>query len=119
MSGPVAEHDGLHDAVRWYERLAAVLADAGIRIGRLIEQVADDWPDERGREWTQRCAQLRGDLAREEDAAAELAAACARELRNQGNAERSSGIRLGGTEAQRVDDERGMRIAQLSDEPPS
>jgi hypothetical protein len=113
-----APDDELAAQVRWCDRLAAVLADVGAQVGRLIERVADDWPDGRGREWAQRCEALRDVLTREEDAAAELRDAYARELRNLAPAASgSSGMRLGGTEAHRVDDERGMRIAQLPDAP--
>jgi hypothetical protein len=112
-----APDEHLYHAVRWCERLAVVLADVGAELRQLVERIADDWPDERGREWAQRCANLRETLAREENAAAELGKGYARELRNLAPA--PGGVRLGGIEAHRVDDERGMRIAQLTDEPPS
>ncbi|GAA0910615.1 hypothetical protein [Pseudonocardia zijingensis] len=104
-----AEHE-LLDAARWYARLGDVLADAGRRVAVLGELIGGDWPDARGREWAARTEQLGAELGREAGAAAELGAAHARQA---GAGRRHTGMRLGGVEAERVEDERGMRIAEL------
>jgi hypothetical protein len=114
--------DPLRDAARWCARLADVLGDVGRRAVGLGELVARDWPDARGRDWAERTSELGVLLGREATAAAELGEAYARQavdapgpaLPGPG---RRTGMRLGGTDAQRVDDERGMRIAEL-DPPP-
>lgn len=98
--------DALHDAVRWCARLAEVLGDVGRRAVELGQLVARDWPDARGHEWAERTSSLGALLGREATAAAELGGSYPR-------AGRGTGMRLGGTDAQRVDDERGMRIAEL------
>ena len=100
------------DPALWWSRLAETLLDAGRRIGQLAEQVERDWPDARGREWAEHTTHVRAELGREAVAAAELGAQYVRR-----DADRA-GARLAGTEAHRVDDERGMRIAELPDPPP-
>jgi hypothetical protein len=102
--------DALHEAARWCARLAEVLGDVGRRAGELGQLVARDWPDSRGHEWAERTSALGALLGREATAAAELGGSYTR-------ADRRTGMRLGGTDAQRVDDERGMRIAEL--DPPA
>jgi hypothetical protein len=117
--------DPFQDAARWCARLAEVLGDVGRRTAELGELVAHDWPDARGREWAERTSLLGALLGREATAAAELGDAYARQAADapaplfpgMGGAGGRSGMRLGGTDAQRVDDERGMRIAEL-DPPP-
>lgn len=117
----------LEDACRWCERLAAVAADVGRRVRLLAEQVATDWPDARGREWANRAAGAGAELQRAADSAAELGATYARQaaalLTAAGGAGaalgRPAGMRLGGTAAARVEDEHGMRIAELTDPRPS
>ncbi|TWF78376.1 hypothetical protein FHX44_114299 [Pseudonocardia hierapolitana] len=118
--------DPLQEAARWGARLAEVLCDVGRRAGELAELVARDWPDPRGREWAERTSVLCSLLGREATTAAELGESYARQaadaptppLPATGGAGRRTGMRLGGTDAQRTDDERGMRIAEL-DPPPS
>jgi hypothetical protein len=115
--------DPFQDAARWCARLAEVLGDVGRRTAELGELVAQDWSDARGREWAERTSLLGALLGREATAAAELGDAYARQAADapaplfSGGAGRRTGMRLGGTEAQRADDERGMRIAEL-DPPP-
>ncbi|MHA6785313.1 hypothetical protein ACVGOW_30605 [Pseudonocardia saturnea] len=130
---------------------AALLAVAVARIeealpalGRVIADVAQDWPDAAGRAWVDRAVQLHRTLDRELDGAlavGRLAAALVERIAEDAAGRRSdgepgsppravgdegagvprqwaagpraSGPRLGGTDAQRVDEERGMRIAQL------
>jgi hypothetical protein len=111
----------LHDAGRWCQRLAEVASDVERRAGQLVEQVAADWADARGREWTERADGVRAELGRVAVTAAELGETYARRaadlLAASGVAGiapgRPSGMRLGGTGAARVEDERGMRIAEL------
>jgi plasmid replication initiation protein len=103
--------DALHDAARWCARLAEVLGDVGRRAVELGQVVARDWPDARGHEWAERTSALGALLGREATASAELGESYAR-------AGRGTGMRLGGTDAERVDDERGMRIAELDPPPP-
>lgn len=116
--------DPLLDAARWCARLAEVLGIVGRRAAELGEQVAHDWPDARGREWAERTSLLGALLGREATAAAELGEAYARQAADApaplvpGGAGRRTGMRLGGTDAQRVDEERGMRIAELDPPPP-
>ncbi len=118
--------DPLRDAARWCAQLAEVLGDVGRRAAQLGEQVARDWPDARGREWAERTSLLGSLLGREATAAAELGDAYARQAADAaplhpttgGGAGRRTGMRLGGTDAERVDDERGLRIAELDPPPP-
>ncbi len=114
--------DPLLDAARWCARLAEVLGDVGRRAVELGELLARDWPDGRGREWADRTSSLGAQLGREATTAADLGEAYARQSADTPapsfpDAGRRTGMRLGGTDAQRVDDERGMRIAEL--DPPS
>ena len=94
----------------------------GRRVGRLSEQIGHDWPDGRGLEWAERVVRLGQELSREAGSAAELGEAYARQAADPVRwglpLPRSPGMRLGGTEAQRADSERGMRIAQLPAEDP-
>jgi hypothetical protein len=65
-------------------------------------------------------------LGREASTAAELGESYARQAADAptppfpvtGGTGRRTGMRLGGTDAQRADDERGMRIAELDPPPP-
>jgi hypothetical protein len=122
----VVTDDPLLQAARWCTQLAEVLGDVGRRAAQLGELVARDWPDASGREWAERTSFLGSLLGREATAAAELGDAYARQAADTptspfpgtGGAGRRTGMRLGGTEAQRVDDERGMRIAELDPPPP-
>lgn len=97
---------------RWATNLAEDLDDIGRRLTRLAEEVAGDWPDRGGREWTERAAQLRHELAEQAAAAGRLGARTGPDDPGAGDAERP-GIRLGETGGYRVDEERGVRIAEL------
>jgi hypothetical protein len=116
--------DALLEAARWCARLAEVLGDVGRRAVELGELVARDWPDARGHEWAERTSLLGALLGREATAAAELGEAYTRQAADEPvplfpGAGRRTGMRLGATDAHRVDDERGMRIAELDPPPPS
>lgn len=120
-------------ARRWCADATEVLRDATVRAGRLATAVATDWLDDNGREWAQRITALRRDLADTAHEADELAArlrepdgtdpelgrALAAALRAGSAVSRDGrGPRLADTSGARVDDERGMHIAQLPDAPP-
>jgi hypothetical protein len=116
--------DALRGAARWCVRLAEALDDVGRRAGALADEISRDWPDDRGREWSERSWLLRGTLDRAAAEATELGAAFARAAAGTGigplpglptSGGRRPGMRLGDTGASRVDDELGMRIAELPD----
>ena len=112
----------LSRTARWWADLGDALADVARRVGRLSEQIGHDWPDGRGLEWAERVVRLGHELAQEAGAAAELSESYARQAADPVRwglpPPRSPGMRLGGTEAQRADSERGIRIAQLPAEDP-
>jgi hypothetical protein len=126
--GPPPDRDLLHTVARWCADLADVLTEVGVRVGRLAEQIGHDWPDDLGREWAGRAVLVRGELGRDAASAAELGAAALRSAEpdadgptpfpapgagaGRGTAPRA-GMRLGGTAASRVEDDRGIRIAEL------
>ncbi|NMI00406.1 hypothetical protein [Pseudonocardia acidicola] len=137
---PPPDPQALDRAARWVEVLAQRLSEVVPEVGRLVGQVARDWPDHRGREWTERASLVHRELLRELDAATELARSTARlaaessTMQVPAGAEqdvgrsvpswtiprpvgRASGPRLGGTDAERVEDERGVRIPLLPDPP--
>jgi hypothetical protein len=111
------------DVQRWCLELADQLADVGRRLARLAEQVAVDWPDPSGSAWAERADQLQRELAREAVNAAELGRDYEPGVAHLGpDASVAAagpgarlGVRLGGTAGHRVDDERGVRIAELSE----
>jgi hypothetical protein len=106
------------DPVRWSARLAAALDDAARRVARIAAQLADDWPDATGRAWAERATRLGRELHRDAVAADELRAELTRTA-EPAPAEvprLPPGVRLGGTSGVRVDEERGMRIAELGDD---
>jgi hypothetical protein len=112
---------------RWCAELADALGDVARRVGRLAELIAVDWPDDQGRMWAERSAQLHAELERQAQAATELGrrlelAAPTADADPLGSSTGSGlhagsggrvGMRLGGTDGHRADDERGMRIAEL------
>ena len=101
---------------RWCADVAAVLLEASDRTARLALRIAEDWLDDRGREWAERAALLHRELDRmaadaarrgtEPDPTPELLSPLV-----TGPARR--GPRLGGTSGVRADDASGMRIAEL------
>lgn len=109
-------------AVQWCRGLAGLLVDAAVQVHRLAGRIAEDWPDDHGREWAQRAELLHRELGRDADIAAGLGSILDRQDAEGavlppplpgGRAPSGRGVRLGGTEASRIDDERGMRIAAL------
>ncbi len=122
------------DVRRWCAAAAGILSDAAVRAGRLGAAVATDWLDDHGHEWTERITALRRDLTlcahqaeelagrlREPDGTdSELGRAMVAALRAAMSAasRTGGGPRLGDTSGTRVDDERGVHIAQLLPDPP-
>ena len=102
----MTSEDPSDDIVRWCVGLVDALSEAAARVGELAGWIADDWPDQHGREWAERATMLHRDLDDHARAAEQLATAWGR-----------IGMRLGGTSASRTDDDRGMRIAELPDPP--
>ena len=97
---------------RWATNLADTLDDIGRRLARLAESVAGDWPDQGGREWTERATRLRSELAEQAAVAGLLVERTGSDDPGAAGAGRP-GIRLGDTDGYRVDEERGVRIAEL------
>lgn len=143
MTGPDPPSAVDHEPARWWcGALATALRDAAIEAGGIAGGITQDWLDDRGREWAERAERVARELVRDAEAAEDLAGALAREAGGPGGSVASSGgpgasglpgaaqvaaalaaagalrpgARLGGTEATRVDDERGIRIAQLPDQ---
>jgi hypothetical protein len=104
---------------RWCADVAAVLRAASDQTARLAVRVAEDWLDERGREWAERVALIHRELDRMATEAADLRARIADPdtapplPATIGAGTGRRGPRLGGTAGERVDDTYGMRIAEL------
>ena len=125
---PAVLRAAAESAAQWCLGLAVALAETAVQVGRLADRIADDWLDDHGRERAERTALLHRELGRDALAAAELGNTLARLGADgptpdpwsvavaalRGRAGR--GMRLGGTDVSRVDDERGMRIAQLPEQ---
>ena len=97
---------------RWATNLADTLDDIGRRLARLAESVLGDWPDQGGRDWTERDARLRSELAEQAAVAGRLGERTAPDDPATAGTERP-GIRLGDTGGYRVEEDRGVRIAEL------
>lgn len=100
--------------------MAGLLPD----VRRLVADVERDWLDPQGRAWVERIGAVQHALERELDVvwgvAARIAWLLAAEDGRPAAAARGSGRgpRLGDTDVERADDERGVRIAQLGDDAP-
>ncbi len=128
-----AEPDGHEDWTSVADLLDVVagrLADAVPALARIAADVERDWPDGHGRLWGERAALVRGALVREFDAVLDvvgLVGAAMQDGPAGGSGDggptvvpstagrRIGGPRLGGTDGERVGDERGIRIAQLGE----
>lgn len=111
----------------WGNMLATTLRTMAPHLERLVGNLQRVWPDDCGRECTERLGLLHRELDRQVLASERLARAASRvahDLAIAAEAEtagwssstlRRHGPRLGGTESDRVEDDRGMRIAQLPD----
>lgn len=113
----------------WCARLASTLGETAARFGAIVGWVGEDWSDARGREWAERATLLHRDLQLHAATATQLDERLVRaQLRPSDDpvavveaalgaaaalAARSRGVRLGGTEGARTDQDRGMRIAEL------
>ena len=104
---------------RWCADVAAVLRAASDQTARLAVQIAEDWLDDRGREWAERAALLHRELDRIAGDAAHLGTRLAHPepappvLTTVVAGTGRRGPRLGGTAGERADDAYGMRIAEL------
>ena len=106
------------DVVDWCNALAEGFEELLPLLRHLGTDISHSWRDDRGQAWAERVGQLHRELGRNAADAAELGRMVARlaeQLADPGSrpASRNGGPRLGDTEGMRVDDERGMRIAQL------
>ncbi len=123
-------HEEWTSAVALVAVVLGRLEDALPVLARIAADVERDWPAEQGRLWGERAALVRRTLVNELDAvlgAARLIEAAMQDgpvHEPEGNGlpivpsavgRRAGGPRLGGTDAQRVDDARGVRIAQLGE----
>jgi hypothetical protein len=112
----------LQRAREWSAALAATLDEVRQHVDAAARRLVDGWPDAHGREWSERLLLLRRSLNREADAAAELGRAVDRVPDDPGPPDQDvdghsavPGPRLGGTDARRADDRRGVRIPRLND----
>ena len=94
----------------WCAEAVGLLHDTATRAARLASAVATDWLDAGGQAWAARLDALRRDL---DDAARQ-----ANDVALWATPPAAYGPRLGSTSGARVDDEHGVRIAQLPDPPP-
>lgn len=108
MTSP--ERPELERVRTWSVGLAAALGTVVGEVGDLARRLTAGWPDQHGREWSERLLALRTSLERDTDAAVRLAQAVDRVADGP-----VTGPRLGGTAARRADDERGVRIPRLDD----
>jgi hypothetical protein len=107
----------LQRARDWSSALASALDTAAAEVGDLARRLAAGWPDAHGREWSERLQVLRHTLANDADAAVRLGQAAERAT-DEPIGHAAAGPRLGGIAARRADDERGVRIPRLDDDPP-
>ncbi len=124
--------EDLRDVAGALSVVADRLVGALPAIGVVVADVERDWRDDGAREWAERASLVRRALLRELDATLAILRGVGDAIRMAGaeddpahqpfgsagagsgrQAARSGGPRLGGTEADRVDDERGVRIAEL------
>lgn len=134
MTAGPAGHEDWRSAADLLDVVAGRLGDALPVLARIAADVERDWPDDQGRFWGERVVLVRGVLLHELDAVRDAARLVGAALRDGLVAEpedggspgvlsppaaavgrRAGGPRLGGTDGQRVDDQRGVRIAQLGD----
>jgi hypothetical protein len=116
--------------MRWCASVAAALAGAADRVGRLAHGIVEDWRDPRGQEWAQRVALLHRELGRAAAEAAELGTALAHGCHSSTAAAndlprpaplpvrgatpaRDRGPRLGAVAGDRAEHDLGMGIAEL------
>jgi len=119
--------EALGAAARRVLLTVARLHDALPGLVRVIGDVGQDWADDAGRAWAERAGLVRQALDRELEAAVAAGRLIASMDGPAGGpvdgpagcppagSPPGLGPRLGGTGARRVDDERGMSLARLSD----
>jgi hypothetical protein len=119
-----ADRDGAadlrHAAARAAELLAGLAArvhDALPALAGVAVDVGEAWPDALGREWTERAAMVHRALARDLDALLDGVRAAEGighpALPATRTLNRGAGPQLGTTDADRTDDDRGMRLPAL------
>lgn len=109
------------ELAQWCARLGELLADVARQVARLSELIGAERADDRAREWADRTALLSGGLHRDATSATELGADLARRAGAEPGGPlpggplpgRRSGMRLGGVDAARATEERGIHIAEL------
>ena len=126
------EPEAVRAAASWFAAVSSSLDAVLGEVAAVAGRIAAAWPDARGAEWAERAALVHRELGREADASAEAGRSATR-LADDLSVEsgpgtapgvptirpsalhggRPGGARLGGTEADRADDERGVRIPQL------
>lgn len=125
-----AERDALVEVADLLGIVVARLRDAVPAVGRVVVDVERDWLDERGREWVERAVIVRRALDADLDGALATLRVVGDALSGEapvhetvplgggsgGGRSAGGGPRLAGTEARRVDDERGVHIARLGED---
>jgi hypothetical protein len=107
-----------------FDGLADRLRDAVAEMRGLVAEVAEDWPDARGRAWADRAELMHRDLDRQAEEAGRLARLVERLVQEitdaAGHREPgpAGGPVLPGVDAVRVVEVRGMRLATLPEAPP-
>jgi hypothetical protein len=102
--------------------LVATVTESAEQVADVARRLTHCWPDDRGRECTERLVTLRRTLERDADAAAELGRAIDRVADSATASDTDEslhpwtfGPRLGSTTSRRADDDRGVRIPRLNE----
>jgi hypothetical protein len=114
------QRSALHRAQQWSAAVATALGGITDEVETAARRLADGWPDDRGREWTERLHALQHALEGHADAAAQLGRVIGHAADDQALSgdpgPLAYGPLLGGTGGRHVDDRRGVTIPRLNDE---